>query len=68
MPEGGNFGALGKSLIEVELKIFIKFFKLPVGIFFTVIPGILIGALISKNIASFLEENDLFVPEDEDDD
>ena len=67
-----------------------------VGIFATVVPGILLGAFISKNIAryvtfmsnkfkliinnnkkknsfflsifSFLEENDLFVPEDEDDD
>lgn len=39
-----------------------------VGVFLTVIPGILVGAIISKNIASFLEENDLFVPEDEDDD
>lgn len=39
-----------------------------IGVFLTVIPGILIGAIISKNIASFLEENDLFVPEDEDDD
>jgi hypothetical protein len=38
------------------------------GVFMTIVPGILIGAIISKNIASFLEENDLFVPEDEDDD
>ncbi|CAG9808723.1 unnamed protein product [Chironomus riparius] len=38
------------------------------GVFCTMIPGILLGAIISKNIASFLEENDLFVPEDEDDD
>ncbi|XP_068898957.1 essential MCU regulator, mitochondrial [Tenebrio molitor] len=34
----------------------------------TVIPGLLIGAAISKNIANFLEENDLFVPSDDDDD
>ena len=39
-----------------------------VGVFLTVVPGILLGAVSSKNIASFLEENDLFVPEDEDDD
>lgn len=38
------------------------------GIVCTVIPGLLIGATISKNIASFLEENDLFVPSDDDDD
>jgi len=38
------------------------------GVFLTVIPGLLIGAVISKNIASFLEENDLFIPDDEDDD
>jgi len=38
------------------------------GIIGVVIPGLLIGAVISKNIASFLEENDLFIPDDEDDD
>uniref|UniRef100_A0A1Q3FJU5 Essential MCU regulator, mitochondrial n=1 Tax=Culex tarsalis TaxID=7177 RepID=A0A1Q3FJU5_CULTA len=38
------------------------------GIVATVIPGLLIGAQISKNIANFLEENDLFVPSDDDDD
>lgn len=38
------------------------------GIFGAVIPGLLIGATISKNIANFLEENDLFVPADDDDD
>lgn len=35
---------------------------------FTVVSGLLIGAAISKNIANFLEENDLFVPSDDDDD
>lgn len=39
-----------------------------IKIFFTVVPGLLIGAAISKNIANFLEENDLFVPSDDDDD
>ncbi|XP_075220816.1 essential MCU regulator, mitochondrial-like [Lycorma delicatula] len=39
-----------------------------VGVVSAVIPGLLIGAMISKNIASFLEENDLFVPSDDDDD
>jgi essential MCU regulator, mitochondrial len=38
------------------------------GVFLTVVPGILLGAVISKNIASFLEENDLFVPDDDDED
>ncbi|XP_071050422.1 essential MCU regulator, mitochondrial-like [Onthophagus taurus] len=38
------------------------------GVICTVIPGLLIGATISKNMASFLEENDLFVPSDDDDD
>lgn len=38
------------------------------GVVCTVIPGLLIGAAISKNIANFLEENDLFVPSDDDDD
>lgn len=38
------------------------------GIIGAVIPGLLIGAAISKNIANFLEENELFVPSDDDDD
>lgn len=38
------------------------------GIFCSVIPGLFIGAAISKNVANFLEENDLFVPSDDDDD
>ncbi|XP_050067671.1 essential MCU regulator, mitochondrial [Anopheles maculipalpis] len=38
------------------------------GVICTVIPGLLIGATISKNMANFLEENDLFVPSDDDDD
>ncbi|XP_050310380.1 essential MCU regulator, mitochondrial [Anthonomus grandis grandis] len=45
--------------------------KVPFGlvkVLLTVIPGLLIGAGISKNIANFLEENDLFVPSDDDDD
>lgn len=33
-----------------------------------VIPGLFVGATISKNVANFLEENDLFVPSDDDDD
>lgn len=39
-----------------------------IGIVCAVVPGLLIGAAISKNIANFLEENDLFVPSDDDDD
>ncbi|RZF40471.1 hypothetical protein LSTR_LSTR000350 [Laodelphax striatellus] len=38
------------------------------GLVCAVVPGLLIGAAISKNIANFLEENDLFVPSDDDDD
>lgn len=38
------------------------------GVVLTVIPGLLIGAAISRNMANFLEENDLFVPSDDDDD
>ena len=30
--------------------------------------GVSAGAWMSRNIASFLEENDLFVPSDDDDD
>ncbi|KAK5644709.1 hypothetical protein RI129_006009 [Pyrocoelia pectoralis] len=45
--------------------------RIPFGVLrviFTVASGLLIGAAISKNIANFLEENDLFVPSDDDDD
>ncbi|XP_017146456.1 essential MCU regulator, mitochondrial [Drosophila miranda] len=45
--------------------------EMPFGlfaIFCAVIPGLFIGATISKNVANFLEENDLFVPSDDDDD
>lgn len=34
----------------------------------SVIPGILVGALISRSMANFLEENELFVPSDDEDD
>ena len=33
----------------------------------TVIPGVWFGATISKNGAAWLEENEIFVPEDDDD-
>lgn len=36
--------------------------------FLYLLVGLLIGAMISKNIANFLEENELFVPSDDDDD
>lgn len=39
-----------------------------VGILCSVIPGLFIGAAISKSVANFLEENDLFVPSEDDDD
>lgn len=39
-----------------------------VGILCSVVPGLFIGAAISKSVANFLEENDLFVPSDDDDD
>lgn len=38
------------------------------GVILSVIPGLFIGAAISKSVANFLEENDLFVPSDDDDD
>lgn len=38
------------------------------GVIFAVGIGLFIGATISKNIANFLEENELFVPSDDDDD
>lgn len=39
-----------------------------IGIICSVLPGLFIGAAISKSVANFLEENDLFVPSDDDDD
>ncbi|XP_017837368.1 essential MCU regulator, mitochondrial [Drosophila busckii] len=45
--------------------------EVPFGLFAiicAVIPGLFVGATISKNVANFLEENDLFVPSDDDDD
>jgi len=38
------------------------------GVGATIATGLLVGAGISKNIASFLEENELFVPAVDDDD
>ncbi|XP_034133226.1 essential MCU regulator, mitochondrial [Drosophila guanche] len=53
-------GALKPKPDEMPFGIF--------AIFCAVIPGLFIGATISKNVANFLEENDLFVPSDDDDD
>lgn len=39
-----------------------------IGILCSVVPGLFIGAAISKSVANFLEENDLFVPSEDDDD
>lgn len=44
--------------------------KIPFGllrVLLTVLPGLWLGATISKEAAAFLEENDIFVPEDDDD-
>ncbi len=38
------------------------------GLVGSVVPGLFIGAAISKSVANFLEENELFVPSDDDDD
>ena len=40
----------------------------PLLVLGAVIPGLFIGAQISKSVANFLEENDLFVPDDDDED
>ncbi|XP_044755363.1 essential MCU regulator, mitochondrial [Coccinella septempunctata] len=39
-----------------------------IRVLLTIASGLFVGAMISKNIANFLEENDLFVPSDDDDD
>ena len=44
--------------------------KTPFGILrvmLTVLPGLYLGATISKEGAAFLEENDIFVPDEDDD-
>lgn len=44
--------------------------KTPFGIvrvLLTVLPGLYLGATISKEAAAFLEENDIFVPDEDDD-
>ncbi|GFS70463.1 hypothetical protein NPIL_421371 [Nephila pilipes] len=44
--------------------------KMPFGllrVMFTVLPGLYLGATISKEGAAFLEENDIFVPDEDDD-
>lgn len=44
--------------------------KTPFGILrvmLTVLPGLYLGATISKEGATFLEENDIFVPDEDDD-
>ena len=38
------------------------------GVALAVTTGITVGSIISKDVASFLEENDLFVPSDDEDD
>ena len=41
------------------------------GLFYvglTIVVGLIIGATISKNMANFLEENEIFAPADDDDD
>lgn len=44
--------------------------KTPFGllrVLLTVLPGLYLGATISKEGAAFLEENDIFVPDEDDD-
>lgn len=53
------------AILEVPQKKGIRGFA---GVAIAVTTGITIGSLISKDVASFLEENDLFVPSDDDDD
>lgn len=38
------------------------------GVTVAVLSGLTVGSMISKDMASFLEENELFVPSDDDDD
>ncbi|CAM1303538.1 Uncharacterised protein g3534 [Pycnogonum litorale] len=51
------------ALLEEPKKISLGLSKVAL----TVIPGLYLGATISKEGAAFLEENDIFVPDDDDD-
>lgn len=39
-----------------------------VKVFAVSVPGILVGATLAKNGAAWLEENEIFIPDDDDDD
>lgn len=39
-----------------------------IAVFASILPGLFVGAAVSKTVANFLEENELFVPSDDDDD
>lgn len=73
MPEITSFGVLGVIGCVVPGKLELNYYALKpsfrandnIPLYFS---GLLVGAIISKNIASFLEENDLFIVSDEDDD
>lgn len=69
MPEITSFGVLGVFLTVVpganQFRILLSELLIDKLMIFA---GLLVGAVISKNIASFLEENDLFVPDEDDED
>ncbi len=54
-----NSGAVNESPYECKFGTF--------KVIATVFPFLYFGAAMSKNGAAFLEENDIFVPEDDDD-
>lgn len=71
MPEVMPFGlgAFICTVIPGKLMEFLTALLSPTNYLLSITPsGLLIGATISKNIANFLEENELFVPSDDDDD
>lgn len=68
MPEVNSFGVLGVFLTVIPGMTTFKNYASCSLLSFLYFSGLLVGAFISKNIASFLEENDLFIPDDEDDD
>jgi len=59
------------AVTSADGKILSEPFKIRLGllkIFVVAIPGILLGATIAKNGAAWLEENEIFIPDDDDDD
>lgn len=59
-----NAYAENGAILEKPVQTRLAFVK----VMLVVVPFLTVGATISKNAAAFLEENDIFVPDDDEDD